>query len=67
MNSFSMLSKQRGFSSACFFIGLVFFSLMGYIGIKLVPSYMDFRNVSNAVNEVSRMQNIQEMRSGFGS
>lgn len=62
MRSFKLLQGQRGFSSVCFFTGLLLFTLLGYVGVKVAPSYMDFRNVSNALNEVSRMDGFENMR-----
>lgn len=62
MNSFNLLGRQNGFSSLCFFSTLVFLSFFGFMGIKLAPSYLDFRVVSNAVDEVSRMKGITTMR-----
>ena len=62
MESFKLISRQRGFSSMCFFTGLAFFSLLAYIGIQMAPAYMDFRNISNAIDEVSRMDNFENMR-----
>ncbi len=62
MKSIKLLSRQHGFSSICFFTGLTLFCLLGYVGVKVAPSYMDFRNISNAVDEVSRMDGFENMR-----
>ena len=58
------LGKQRGFSTGCVLIGLVFFISVAYLGVKLGPSYMEFRVISNAVNEVVDASDILGLAPG---
>ena len=58
------LGNQRGFSTGCVLIGLLFFISIAYLGVKLGPSYMEYRVISNAVDEVVAANDILSLGPG---
>lgn len=64
MRSIKGFGKQSGFSTGCFLIGFMFFISIAYLGVKLGPSYMEYRVISNAVDEVASTNDILSLAPG---
>lgn len=64
MNISKGLTRQRGFSAGCVLIGLVFFSLAGFLGLRLGSPYIEYRILSGAVDEVVNHEDIGTLTSG---
>jgi hypothetical protein len=62
MDSPAALTRQRGFSSGCFMVSVAFILISAFFAVKLSPSYFEYLNVSNAVDEVIRVDNISSIR-----
>lgn len=56
-------SRQGGFSTLATLSLLVLLGAGGYVGIRLVPSYLDYRVITNAVDEAAKVDSVESLRS----
>lgn len=61
MKTSSYPGKQGGFSMLCLLSGLLVVFSAIYLGVKLGPSYFEYRVIANAVDEMIILEDIQTL------
>lgn len=49
-----MSSKQQGLSLVGLIIGLIVLAMLALFGMKVIPSYLEFRSAKNAIDAIAR-------------
>ena len=63
-----MSSKQQGLSLIALIIGLIVLAFVALLGMKLVPSYLEFRSAKNAIDAIARERpgaSVADIRRAF--
>src|SRR6266852_5054670 len=63
-----MSSKQQGLSLITLIIGLIVLAFVALFGMKLVPSYLEFRSAKNAIDAIARERpgaSVADVRRAF--
>ena len=64
MISSKVLTRQRGFTTGCVLISLIFFSFSGYLGFRLGGPYIEYRMLAGAMDDVVKHEDIGTQSSG---
>lgn len=64
VNSSITLTRQRGFTTGCVLIGLIFFTSIGYLGFKLGGPYIEYRMLAGAMDGVAKHEDFATLNSG---
>lgn len=59
----SSLIRQKGYGTVTFLTFILMLGVGGYVGAKLVPSYIDYRVIVHAMDEAVKTESIQSYRS----
>lgn len=63
-----MRSRQSGLSIMALIFGLAILVIVGIFGMKIVPSYLEFRSAKNAIDALARQGGSPaDIRRGFES
>ena len=63
-----MSSKQQGLSLIALIIGLIVLAFVALLGMKVVPSYLEFRSAKNAIDAIARERpgaSVADIRRAF--
>ncbi len=57
------LARQKGIGTITLMSFILMLGVTGYIGVKLAPSYVDYRMIAHAMDEAVKTQSIETYRS----
>lgn len=65
MNSYQKLNQahQKGFGSVVVLSFIFMLGLSAYVGVKLAPSYLEYRLIAQAMDDAVEVDSIETMRS----
>jgi len=63
-----MRGKQKGLSLIALIVGLIVIAFIALFGMKVIPSYLEFRSAKNAIDAIAREQpgaTVADVRRAF--
>ncbi len=63
MISSKVLTRQRGFTTGCVLVSLLFFSFSGYLGFRLGGPYIEYRMLAGAMDDLVKHEDFGTLNS----
>ncbi len=62
MISSKALTRQRGFTTGCVLVSLLFFSFSGYLGFRLGGPYIEYRMLAGAMDDLVKHEDFGTLK-----